>query len=60
MKENIDDTTCIIKLALNNAKKRIKILGNLEKQCLIDEYKEWLKDDLDYHSVLLLREDPII
>ena len=49
-----------INLALNNAKLRIENLDNLEKQCLIDEYKEWLKDGLDYHSVLFLREDPII
>ena len=28
--------------------------------CIMEEYKEWLKESIDYQSILLLREDPII
>ena len=41
-------------------KKRIKILDNSDKKCVLDEYKEWMEDGINMHSVLLLREDPII
>tara|TARA_B100001029_G_C14758253_1_gene284487 strand:- start:251 stop:433 length:183 start_codon:yes stop_codon:yes gene_type:complete len=60
MEENLNDFKFCINMALDNAKKRIKLLDNAEKKCVIDEYKEWLKEGLNYHSVLLLREDPII
>ncbi len=60
MQENSKDYELCIKLALDNAKKRISILDNYEKKCLIEEYKEWIKDGLHNHTVLLLREDPII
>ena len=49
-----------INLAIDNAKKRINVLDNLDQKCVMDEYKEWIKDGFDYQSVLLLREDPII
>jgi len=60
MKENSKDFEYCIKLALENAKLRIKVLGNSDKKCVIEEYKEWINDGLSKHSVLLLREDPII
>ena len=60
MQENSKDFEFCIKVALDNAKKRIHLLDNPEKKCLIDEYKEWMNDGLRKHSVLLLREDPII
>ena len=60
MKEKIEDYEFCINLAINNAKKRIEILKNLDKKCVIDEYKEWIYDGLNKHSVLLIREDPII
>ena len=60
MKENCKDLEFSIRVALDNAKKRIKILDNSNKKCIIDEYKEWLNDGVNNHSVLLLREDPII
>ena len=60
MKENSKDYEFCIKLALNNAKKRIKLLSNSDKKCLIEEYKEWIKDGVSNHTVLLLRDDPII
>ena len=60
MQENSKDYEFCIKIALENAKKRIKILGASDKKCVLDEYKEWIKDGLDKHTVLLLREDPII
>ena len=60
MKENYRDYEFCVNLALNNAKKRIKLLDTLDKKCVLDEYKEWINDGLDKHKVLLLREDPII
>ena len=60
MKENSENYEFCIKLALNNAKKRIKLLSNSDKKCLIEEYKEWIKDGVSNHTVLLLRDDPII
>ena len=60
MNENLKDHEYFIKLALDNAKKRIKVLDNSNKKCILDEYREWLNDGLNKHTVLLLREDPII
>tara|TARA_B100001248_G_scaffold208982_1_gene163023 strand:+ start:374 stop:556 length:183 start_codon:yes stop_codon:yes gene_type:complete len=60
MQENSKDYELCIKLALDNAKKRICILDSSNKKCVIDEYKEWIKDGLHKHTVLLLRDDPII
>ena len=60
MQENSKDYEFCIKVALDNAKKRIRILDNLDKKCVLEEYNEWIKDGLSNHSVLLLREDPII
>ena len=60
MQENYKDYEFCIKVALENAKKRINLLDESNKKCVIDEYKEWIKDGLSKHSVLLLREDTII
>ena len=60
MLENSKDYEFCIKVALDNAKKRIDLLDNYDKKCVIDEYKEWINDGLNKHTVLLLREDPII
>tara|TARA_B100000424_G_C22749452_1_gene405043 strand:- start:373 stop:555 length:183 start_codon:yes stop_codon:yes gene_type:complete len=60
MQENNKDFEYCIKLVLDNARKRIDLLDNLDKKCLLDEYKEWINDDLSKHKVLILREDPII
>jgi|TARA_A100001388_G_C28518069_1_gene379594 hypothetical protein len=60
MKENHKDYEICIKAALDNAKKRINLLDNSDKKCVLEEYKEWIKDGLNKHTVLLLREDPII
>ena len=60
MKENSKDFEYCIKIALENAKKRISFLENSDKKCVIEEYKEWINDGLSKHSVLLVREDPII
>ena len=60
MKENSRDHHYCIKVALDNAKKRIEQLDSYEKKCVFDEYREWIKDGTCNHSVLLLREDPII
>ena len=60
MQENSQDYEFCIKLALENAKKRIDLLSSLDKKCVLEEYKEWIKDGSSNHTVLLLREDPII
>ena len=60
MQENSKDYEYCIEMALNNAKKRINLLDNSDKKCVLEEYKEWINDGLSKHSVLLLREDPII
>ena len=60
MLENSKDYQFCIKVALDNAKKRIKLLDNSTKKCVLEEYKEWIEDGLSSHKVLLLRDDPII
>ena len=60
MKNNSKDYKFCINIAIDNAKKRIDLLDKLDQKCILEEYKEWIKDDFDYQSVLLLREDPII
>ena len=60
MQENLKDHEFCIKEALDNAKKRINLLDSSDKKCILDEYREWINDGLNKHTVLLLREDPII
>ena len=60
MFENPKDYEFCIKVALDNAKKRINLLDYSDRKCVLDEYKEWINDGLNKHTVLLLREDPII
>ncbi len=60
MQENSNDYKLCINIALENAKKRIKLLDNSDKMCVLEEYKEWFNDGLNKHTVLLLRDDPII
>ena len=60
MQQEFKDYKSCIKLALDNAKKRINLLDNSDKQSVIEEYKEWINDGLNKHKVLLLRDDPII
>tara|TARA_Y100000813_G_C23991975_1_gene271669 strand:- start:125 stop:307 length:183 start_codon:yes stop_codon:yes gene_type:complete len=60
MQEKRKDYEFCVKLALDNAKKRINLLDDSDKKCVLDEYKEWIIDGLNKHSVLLLRDDPII
>ena len=60
MKENSLDIKYCINLAIDNAEKRIKSLEKGDQKCILEEYKEWLKESIDYQSILLLREDPVI
>ena len=60
MQENPKDYEFCLKVALDNAKKRISILDNSDKKCVLEEYREWINDGLNKHMVLVLREDPII
>ena len=60
MQEKSKDYQFCIKVALDNAKKRINILENSDKKSVFEEYKEWINDGLDKETILLLREDPII
>ena len=60
MEEKSKNYEFSIKLALDNAKKRINLLDDSDRKCVLDEYKEWIKEGLSSHTVLLLRDDPII
>ena len=60
MHEKSNDYQICINVALDNAKKRIDLLDNADKKSVLEEYKEWIYDDLNNYTVLLLREDPII
>ena len=60
MKENSNDYKFSITIALDNAKKRINLLEDSNKKCVIEEYREWLNDGLNKNTFLLLRDDPII
>jgi len=60
MAENSNDYKFCINEALVNAKKRINLLESSDSACVMQEYKEWINKDINYHTVLLLREDPII
>ena len=60
MNQNSNNYEFCIQLAIDNAKKRINLLDDSDKNCVLEEYKEWIKDGLSNHTVLLIREDPII
>ena len=60
MQENFKDDEFCVKIALDNAIKRINLLDNLDRECVLEEYKEWINDGFNNYDVLLLREDPII
>ena len=60
MNQNSNNYEFCIKVAIDNAIKRISLLDDSDKNCVLEEYKEWIKDGLSNHTVLLLREDPII
>ena len=60
MQSNSRDYEFSINEALNNAKKRIKLLDISNRKCILEEYNEWIEDGFKKHEVLLLREDPII
>ena len=60
MQEKSKDYQSCIQEAIDNAKKRINLLDSLDRKCIIEEYKEWIKDGLTDNTVLLLRDDPII
>ena len=52
MSENSKDYEFCIKETLNNAKKRINLLKDSDKICVLQEYKEWIKDGISNHTVL--------
>ena len=60
MQENPNDYELCIKVALENANKSIHLLDSSDKKSVLEEYKEWIRDGLNKHTVLILREDPII
>ena len=60
MIEDTKDFKYCIKIAIDHAKKRINSLDSMDRESIIEEYKEWINDGFNYQSVLLLREDPII
>ena len=60
MNEDFKNYELCINIAIENAKKRINLLEKMDQKSILEEYKEWIKDDFDYKSVLLIREDPMI
>ena len=60
MQQNSKDYEYCIKVAIDNALKRIDLLNDSDKKSVLEEYNEWIKDGLSNHTVLLLRDDPII
>ena len=60
MQQNSKDYEYCIKVAIDNALKRIDLLNDSDKKSVLEEYKEWINDDFNNYTVLLLREDPII
>jgi len=60
MQERFNDYEFCINVALENAKSRINTLNHSDRKCVLEEYKEWINDGFNKHTVLLLREDPII
>ena len=60
MQENFKDYEYCIKYALDNARKRINLLDNSDKKCVLEEYNEWINDGVNKQTVLLIRDDPII
>ena len=60
MRQDSKDYRFCINIAIDNAKNRIKLVDEKDKNCLREEYDEWIKDGFNDQSVLLLREDPII
>ena len=59
MIEEKDYKYCV-NLAIENAKSRMNLLESSEKKAILEEYKEWINENFNYQSILLLREDPII
>ena len=60
MKNDHQDYKYCINLSIDNAKQRIKLLKKMDQRAILEEYKEWMNEDFNYQTVLLLREDPII
>ena len=44
MQENSNDYHFCIKVALDNAKKRINLLDNFDKKSVLEVYKEWIRN----------------
>ena len=46
MQQNSKDYEICIKEALDNAKKRIRLLDDFNKKCVLEEYKEWMNEGI--------------
>ena len=55
MHKNSKDYQFCIEVAIDNAKKRINLLEDNNRQSVLEEYREWIKDGSSNHTVLLLR-----
>ena len=60
MSQNSRDYEICLKLAIDNAKKRINLLNDTDKKWVLEEYKEWINDGFDKDTIFLIRDDPII
>ena len=50
MRKDSEDIKFCIDLAIDNAEKRIKLLEKRDQECILEEYKDWLKEGVDYQS----------
>ena len=44
MSQDSKDYKFCINVAIVNAKKRINLLDKMDQKCILEEYKEWLKE----------------
>ena len=54
------DKGCKITTPDKIGEEKVYLLEKRDQKCILEEYQEWLTDGIDYQSILLLREDPII
>ena len=47
MNDDCREIKFCINLAIDNAEERIKLLEKSDQKCILEEYKEWLKESID-------------
>jgi len=57
---NTNNHKKIASYAILNALERILILGDLDKESVFNEYKEWIINDYKKEPILFILDKPII